>query len=369
MRNPIFAADTVIIDQVSSTLMWELPIREREMELSAGERVVALDTPQALIRITTASGIKLDLTPETAMALKKDALGSPMIWRPVRSHHRLSKLRTISDLDHPDFEAMRFYIAGLICGSGQHLTDRTRASFFSAPIPVAAAVEDMIMALAPKLVEKKFLHEYANRHSAIDLGHGMFYLRSRVLTWLCDDLLTTKSQELLFDLDSTDHLLVWSFLRGLLSTLDTDDDGGIVFYHRHASVVKDIVAALWWRFGVPCSFTVHDHEPISSTMRRPENRHAIRLSAEQIKYAVFAGLRPGEPDLAYAARPIPDQIVSVEPLPDPVKAIAVVGKVECRNDRIYPLAANTVVFESLFSMPSEMTDQSRPALVKDPTEF
>jgi hypothetical protein len=370
MRNPIFAADTVILDQANSGKIVESDCHPGGCVLSNGERVVFLDRPLPMIRIITASGAILDMTPDTALALRRDNEGSPMRWRPLSDiRPTLKNLRSIG-IDHPSYELMSHYIAGLVCGSGQHLQDPSRASFLTAPYQIAAEIEDMTLALGPVLVGKKILHEYSNRHSGIDLGDGMFYIRSRVLSHVCTDLLVPKTQELLFDLDSTEPRFAWAFLKGLISTQKTEEDGSVFIYHRYATVLEQAAHCLWWRFGVPCSLSIQVESPrVLKQLKRQPNEHHIRLSAEHLKYATSADMWPGQFDAAYTAKPISDPIVSVMPLPTAVKAMLIGGEVEFRNDRNYPLAANTLCFESLFSMPSGIAEDAPIPALDDPAKF
>ena len=376
MRNPIFAHNTLFTDAATGAIPGRYTCGETR-ELRDGSRIIRLETDQPLVRVRTASGIILDMSPESAFSLGKNSEGDVMRWQPVfnPSAHNLDP--TITDL--PSTYPMtgsqeewlaRLFIAGLICGAGTHSTARSRATSVILPVDLAAHVESRILDYVETLVERKHLHAYSMRHSAIDMHDGAYYLRSRVLTYMCSELLSEHLQQptsILRDMLEDNVTGQFVFFRGLISSL-TRREGKLAFYNRDADVVEWVGDTLWNTFGVPVTVHVDPMEPVIQPGKNSARPHHLEIDANGIYYAVAAGLRDGVYFPSYLFRPVPDPIVSVTPLDGRRPAVIVIpGR---SLDRDYPITANGLIFNAAFTMPAGIESiASHPSLVNDPAYF
>lgn len=376
MRNPIFDHNTIFTDAAHG----QMPTKfdgTKTRELSDGSRLIRLETDQPLVRVTTESGIALDMSPESAFSLHKTDDGDLCRWQPVfnPSAHNLDPLASDLPSQYPDDGSdaewqAKLFTAGLVMGNGSFSLDKNRATSIIVPVKMAEYVESRILSYMEPLVERKHLHAYSMRHSAIDMADGSYFLRSRVLSHLANGFLTERLQQpngflqsaLLESVQSS-----FTFFRGLISSL-LRTEGKLRFYNRDADVVRWVADSLWMQFGVPCSVKVDPMEPVIQPGRRSARPHHLEIDSHGIAYAVAAGLRDGVYQPSYLLRPVRDPIVSVVPLDGRRPAVLVIpGRT---FDRDYPITANGLQFNAAFAMPTGIESiAAHPMLVNDPAYF
>lgn len=343
MKNPIFDSTTIFTEQAPDGTVRRLSAHGNR-EFSCGARLVVLSTAQALMEIKTERGNELIIAPEAVFALAKDDEGCPVRYHPV---HKVSS----QDLTAVDFnadfdsEAIRFMFAGMIVARGNHLFDRFRASSLIIPASIAAPAEAFLQRMGNAWQSAGVMHPKSNRVTLIEHEEG-YFLRSRILTRFIGNLLKDNTQEPLFYPDMVPDVCTWAFMRGLLSTAYRED-GQIIFRHRHASVVRSLYDVLWSRFGVTATLCIDPMEPEIQQNSMVPKAHQFRLSAEDQRLAVTAGLIDGEE--SGAPSQVSDAIVSVTPFKTRRNAVIVVPG----NGRDTPIMANGFVFSPQFNIPHE----------------
>lgn len=361
MRNPIFAAETLFLDQSSDGPICHLTA-SKTTELSCGGRIVKLATDQPLVEIGMASGLCLLMSPETAFALAKSDDGKLIRYSPVDRNP--PPIDWQADLD--DLEERRFALAGMVCASGVHIFNRYRTSYLvSTSLDLAANVQQFLTRLGAKMELDKVIHKNSNQVTVKETDAGTF-IRSRILTMLIGNLLQEHTQAVAFLPSSVARRNMRAFLFGLLSTASKVGDT-IVVRHRSAATIRTLAEHMTFDFGVPCDMHIHPMEPVMQVdVTRPEG-HRFRLSAEQIDYAIAAGLLegPGKEISFYSY----DTIETITPLTRKVPSV-IITPGEKRN---FPLTANSFVFQAQFSMPAGITEiASHPSVLadsSDPSKF
>lgn len=341
MRNPIFASDTVFTEQAPDGTVRRLSA-DGEKTFTCGSRLVELSERQPLLEIKTAGGSGLIMSPESVFSLSKDGEGNPVRFHPVH-------VASSQDLTAVDFnesvspEAIRFMMAGMIVARGNHLFDRFRASSLIAPVSQAAPMEAYLKNIGDHWQRLEVIHPKSNRVTLIEHEDG-YFLRSRILTRLIGSLIKDGTQEPLFIPSSVHPQLFWAFMKGLLSTAYRED-GDLVFRHRYADVVRLLSTELWTQFGVPSKLMVDPMEPSVQQNIMVPKAHQFRLSSEEQKLAVTAGLIDGS-DGSTSSR-ISEAILSVTPLKSKKKAVIVVPGM----GRDSPIMANGFIFVPQFEIP------------------
>lgn len=362
MRNPIFATDTLFTEQSPDGSIRKLSV-DGEKTFTCGARLIVLSEKQPLLEIKTERGSSLVMSPESVFSLSKDGEGNPKRFHPV--HVASSQDLTAVDFNESyDPEAIRFMLAGMITARGNHLFDRFRASSLIASADLVVPMEPYLQRIGDHWLRLGVMHPKSNRVTVIEHEDG-YFLRSRILTRLIGNLLKDSTQEPLFYPDKVHSRLFWAYLRGLLSTTYRED-GELVFRHRHASVVRLLSTELWTQFGVPSTLMIDPMEPdIQQNVMVPK-AHQFRLSAEDQKYAVTAGLINGEE--AQTSSHISEAILSVAPLKTRRSAVIVVPG----EGRDSPIMANGFIFTPQFEIPHEaealathplMVDSSDPSML------
>lgn len=361
MRNPIFAAETLFLDQSSDGTIRHLTA-DKTKDLSCGGRIVRLETNQPLVEIGMASGLCLLMSPETAFSLAKSSDGKLIRYTPVQPAP--SPIDWQADLD--DIEERRFALAGMVCASGVHIFNRYRTSYLIAPeFDLAANVEQFLTRMGAKMELEKVIHKNSNQVTVKPVEAGIF-IRSRILTTLVGNLLQEHTQAIAFLPSSVSRRYVFAFLNGLLST-SPHVKGELIFRHRASATIRTLAEHLTFDFGVPCDMHIHPMEPsVQVDVSRPEG-HRFTLRSEQLDYAAAAGLleRPKK-DLSFYSY---DSIETITPLARKVPSVLVTPG----ERSSYPLTANSFVFQPQFSMPNGIAEiAAHPAVLddsSDPSKF
>ena len=362
MRNPIFAATTIFTEQAPDGSVRRLSVNG-EKTFSCGARLIELSESQPLLEIKTDSGAELIMSPETVFSLRKDGDGNPVRFHPV--HVPSSQdLRAVDFDESVSPEAIRYMLAGMITARGNHLYERFRASSLIAPREIAAPLEAYLQNIGNHWQRLGVMHPKSNRVTMMETDDGWF-MRSRILTRYVGNILKDGTQEPTFYPDQVHPQLFWAFMRGLLST-SYRVDGELIFRHRHASVVRLLAGEMWTQFGVPSKLMIDPMEPqIQQNVAVPK-AHQFRLSAEDQKLAVTAGLLNGKEK--GESSQIREVILSVSPLKTRKKAVIVVPG----NGRDSPIMANGFIFTPQFEVPREaealathplMVDSSDPSIL------
>jgi len=362
MRNPIFAADTLFQDQSPDGITRHLGT-DRSVELSCGGRIVLLNEKQPLIEVKTVAGRTLTMSPETAFSLASNDDGKLIRYSPVE----LSTPSIDWQADLDDIEERRFALVGMICSSGLHIINRYRTSYLiTTDADLAANVTQFLQRMGDHMVEAKMIHLNANSVTVKFPTHDSYFIRSRILTTLVNGLLQEHTQRIAFLPSSISRRNLKAFFYGLLSTASRVDDA-IVIKHRVSATIRTIAEHLMFDFGVPCDIHIHPMEPeVQRDVTRPEG-HRLRLSADQIDYAVAAGLLDGvAKDISFYGT---DSISTVTPLENRVSSVIITPGAP----RDFPLTANSFVFNSEFAMPMGIVEiATHPSVLtdsSDPTKF
>lgn len=362
MRNPIFASDTLFTEQSPDGNIRYLSA-DGDKTFTCGARLVVLSERQPLVEIKTERGFGLIMSPESVFALSQDGDGNPKRFHPV--HVASSQDLTAVDFNESyDPEAIRFMMAGMIVARGNHLFDRFRASSLIAPADIAVPMEPYLQRIGDHWLRLGVLHPKSNRVTLIEHEDG-YFVRSRILTRVIGNLLKDGTQEPLFYPNQVHQRLFWAFMKGLLST-SYREDGELIFRHRYASVVRLLSTELWTQFGVPSKLMIDPMEPdIQQNVMVPK-AHQFRLSSDDQRYAVTAGLITGSE--AQSSSHISETITSVAPLKTRRSAVIVVPG----EGRDSPIMANGFIFTPQFEIPREaealathplMVDSSDPSVL------
>lgn len=359
MRNPIFAAESIILDQYPTGDIHHRT-GERSVKLSCGGQIVRLGEDQPLVEIGTESGLCLIISPETAFSLANEG-GRLIRYNPIAPAPPAIDWQ--DDLD--DVELRRWALAGMVCASGVHIFNRFRTSYFVCPCPdLAANTTQFLRRLGDRMEMDGVIHKKSNQVTMKDIEGGTF-IRSRILTSLIGTLLKPLTQEVTFNPLYISRLQAHAFLHGLLSTASKVDDT-IVVRHRSSATIRTLAERLTFDFGVPCDIHIHPMEPaLQVDVTRPEG-HRFRLSAEQVDCAVAAGLIEGKE--RHVKVYSHDRIVSHTPLPRKVPSVIVLPG----EKRKFPLTVNSFVFNAGFEIPVGITEiATHPAVLdsSDPTRF
>lgn len=359
MRNPIFAAESIFLDQYPAGDIHHRT-GEKSVALSCGGSIVRLGEPQPLVEIETESGLCLIISPETAFSLANEG-GRLIRYNPISPAP--APIDWQDDLD--DIELRRFALAGMVCASGVHIFNRFRTTHLICQCPdLAANVTQFLKRMGDRMEMDQVIHKKSNQVTMKDSVSGIF-IRSRILTTLVGQLLKPLTQEITFNPLYISRAQAHAFLHGLLSTASKVDDT-IVVRHRSSATIRTLAERLTFDFGVPCDIHIHPMEPtLQVDVTRPEG-HRFRLSAEQVDCAVAAGLIAGE--RKHVKVYSQDRIVSHTPLPKKVPSVIVLpgGK------RTFPLTVNSFVFSAEFEIPLGITEiATHPAVLdsSDPSQF
>lgn len=365
MRNPIFSIDTLFLDRHDDGTIHYV-LGDKTKNLSCGGKLIRLETRQPLVELSTESGQRLVMAPETAFALQTGDNGALTRYLPVDDAcAQWTALINFSAHPADDDVYLRFYLAGLMCAAGRHSYERNRPSNIAVPPKMENEIVEYLNAKARLLVSQGILYSSPRIFPSVT-PENLIFIKSRVLTHMVGKLLTDKTQVPAFEMDGVKRPELWAFCKGVLDG-SPRVAGKIVFTHRHAAVVTAIHGALWRIFGVMASLDIN---PMEAEVTRHKTwgtmPNQMRLSAEDRAYATAAGLDTFESNPPKLLRP--DRILRVTP--EGTKTLSVI--VLPGRERKYPLTANTFIFHPQFSLPEALVDlAAHPALSDsgDPTIF
>lgn len=358
MHQPIFASDT--------GFLLPLPGGRRfvpgstEPDLGSGAKVVMLDTPMNLVRVTTDIGVSVDVTPETIFSFTvKD--GSVLLYVP--SDLTLLKATPVSwgGIWGGDMDPRRWWIIGAIHSGGAFSSERNRPARLIISGEIADRVEDFIRRIS---INPAFRFEGVQRgiHAVnrVDIEGDLAIVTSRIIDKLIGNFLLAGSKQLLFSIDDLSVECRHAFLSGVLAGMSAKE-GNLVFSSRYADIVRQMHRIFMETAGLFSTLSINPMEPEVQKSTRVTYPHNCYLDDDALRAAEHLGLltpqvrKPGVSGFRTV------RIVDAQPI----------GKhpactVEASADTTF--VANWFVSKSSFTLPEAVNVAAHPMVV-DPAKF
>lgn len=262
-----------------------------EPELGSGARVVMLDTPMNLVRVTTDIGVSVDVTPETIFSFTvKD--GNVLLYVPSE----LTLLRATpvvwSGLWSGESDPRRWWLVGAIHSGGAFSSERNRPARLIVNRTIAGRVEDFVRRVS---INPAFRFEGIQRgiHSVnrVDLDDGTSIITSRIIDKMIGNLLLPGSKQLLFSVDDLSVECRHAFLSGVLAGMSVRD-GNLVFTSRYAEIVRHIHRIFMETAGLFSTLSINPMEPEVQKSTRVTYPHHCYLDDDALRAAEHLGLLP-----------------------------------------------------------------------------
>ncbi len=358
MHQPIFASDTGFLRPFPNGRRFVSGTTEPD--LGSGAKVVMLDTPQNLVRVTTDIGVSVDVTPETIFSFTvKD--GSVLLYVP--SDLTLLKASPIAwgGIWGGTADPRRWWIIGAIHSGGAFSSERNRPARLILRKDVADQVEDFLRRAS---INPEFRFEAIQRGihgvNRVDLDDGTVIITSRVIDKMIGNLLIAGSKQLLFSVDDLPIEYRHAFLSGVLAGM-TPKDGNLVFTSRYAEIVRHIHRTFMETAGLFSTLSINPMEPEVQKSTRVTYPHHCFLDDDALRAAEHLGLlhsRSRTPGVS-GFRTV--RIVDAEPIgKHPACTI--------ESTEFATFVANWFVSKTSFTLPEAASVATHPVAV-DPAKF